>query len=102
MRDRLYSNFEGSIYSYKELVKYLELIRKRQYEYIPGIMKEWDNTARKGNRAHIFTEYSEELYNKWLLRNRVYADMYSDEKFVFINAWNEWAEGTYLDPEGEL
>lgn len=102
MRDRLYSNFEGSIYSYKELVEHLELIKKRQYEYIPGIMKEWDNTARKGNRAHIFTEYSEELYNKWLLRNRVYADMYSDEKFVFINAWNEWAEGTYLEPEGEL
>lgn len=100
IKDRIYSGFEGSIYSYRDLVTHMELIKKREYNYIPGIMREWDNTARKGNKAHIFTEYSEELFIKWLTKDCVYADMYSDEKMIFINAWNEWAEGTYLEPEG--
>ena len=99
IKDRIYSGFEGSIYSYRDLVTHMELIKKREYNYIPGIMREWDNTARKGNKAHIFTEYSEELFIKWLTKDCVYADMYSDEKMIFINAWNEWAEGTYLEPE---
>ena len=60
----------------------------------------WDNTARRGEQATIYHGATPERYERWL------ADMLRDardhggsDEVVFINAWNEWAEGTYLEPD---
>lgn len=61
----------------------------------------WDNSARRKENYRIYYRYSLKAFYKWLriiikqtrLRNP------SDRRFVFINAWNEWAEGTYLEPD---
>lgn len=61
----------------------------------------WDNSARRKENYRIYYRYSLTAFYKWLriiikqtrLRNP------SDRRFVFINAWNEWAEGTYLEPD---
>ena len=62
----------------------------------------WDNTARKGNRAHIFHGCTPESYETWLRNAVAYAadnPAVGAESMVFINAWNEWAEGVYLEPD---
>ena len=66
-----------------------------------GSMLEWDNTARRGNRSTVFREYSPE---KFYLVNKIIIDYtrshYNESnRFIFINAWNEWAEGSYLEPD---
>ena len=61
----------------------------------------WDNSARRKQDYRVFYSYSLKAFYKWLrviikqtrLRNN------ENERFVLINAWNEWAEGTYLEPD---
>lgn len=68
-------------------------------EVYPGITPMWDNAARKKDYPFILHESSPKKYKNWLLHIR---DNYPWEKvpepFLFINAWNEWAEGNHLEP----
>lgn len=62
----------------------------------------WDNTARKGTRANIFHGCTPALYERWLREVAQYAQAHpvlGKQSMVFINAWNEWAEGVYLEPD---
>ncbi|MFA0057787.1 glycoside hydrolase family 99-like domain-containing protein [Vibrio echinoideorum] len=96
-------NFTGNIYDYKEVVDNACKVDEPEYKKFRTAMLSWDNTARKQNNGHIFDNFSIAQYQKWLshlsnsvMDNSKYSD---DEKFVFINAWNEWAEGTHLEPD---
>jgi len=98
------------IIKYKNTLLYTALIYKNIYlnnnidtKKIPiyrGSMLEWDNCPRTTNCA-IFDYYSPEQFyilNKiiieWTKRN------YNKEnRIIFINAWNEWGEGSYLEPD---
>ena len=61
----------------------------------------WDNTARRQNHGHIFINASPGNYRNWLSRVVRYTtqNLPEDRRFIFINAWNEWAEGTHLEPD---
>ena len=63
-------------------------------ERIPCIWFEWDNTPRHKQRGYVITPYSEAQFLK-------YMDKIADKDYVFINAWNEWAEGMFLEPSIE-
>lgn len=65
----------------------------------PGLTPMWDNAARRKEGATIIHGSTPEKYGKWLkhiLKN--YPWNKNQEKFLFINAWNEWAEGNHLEP----
>ena len=69
------------------------------YKRYPGITPMWDNTARKKERAFLFQNASPEKYGQWLRHELKKFQPYSaEENFIFINAWNEWAEGNHLEP----
>jgi lipopolysaccharide biosynthesis protein len=99
-------NFNGHIYSYEQVVANAVLSKEPDYKLYRTAMLSWDNTARKQNNSHIFHGFSLLRYKQWLssIINKVYSNQkYSaDEKIVFINAWNEWAEGTHLEPDQKL
>ena len=67
----------------------------------PGVMMEWDNEARKPGRGVVYHGCTPEIYQQWLdaACHYVIENKGENERFVFINAWNEWAEGTYLEPD---
>ena len=66
----------------------------------PGAFVDWDNTARYGRHATLFDGASPEVYERGLARlaERV-AGCPEQERLIFINAWNEWGEGCYLEPD---
>ncbi|MCR4317521.1 MAG: glycoside hydrolase family 99-like domain-containing protein [Planctomycetes bacterium] len=66
-----------------------------------GTMTAWDNTARRQNDSVIYHNCSPGAYQAWLemALNDTLDQNYGDERLVFVNAWNEWAEGTYLEPD---
>lgn len=61
----------------------------------------WDNTARKARQANVFHGCTPPLYERWLRESAEFAQAHPvlDRSMVFINAWNEWAEGVYLEPD---
>lgn len=73
-------------------------IEKGEKKTFLGAFVDWDNTARKRERGTIFVgatpqkfeEYFDKQYKKAIENNIDY---------IFINAWNEWGEGTYLEPD---
>ena len=66
------------------------------------VMLGWDNTARTQTRAHVWHGATPANFRRWL-RGVVLRERDSDgERVVFVNAWNEWAEGTYLEPDRDF
>ena len=61
----------------------------------------WDNSARRERGANIFHGSTPELYERWL--EAMVADTLqrreSEERILFVHAWNEWAEGNHLEPD---
>jgi len=74
--------------------------RKRNYPFHPCIFTAWDNTPRRGKDAIVFVDSTPELFAEGL--NETIESVEGkpfEERLVFVNAWNEWAEGNYLEPD---
>lgn len=71
------------------------------YPLFRTVMPSWDNTPRRRERAHVFLDGSPEVYERWLeaVVRQTRHLRFGDERIVFINAWNEWAEGNTLEPD---
>lgn len=75
--------------------------RGEGFRLFPGVVPAWDNEARRPGRGHMLYGSTPGRYGVWLHRACEQASVAerSDERIVFINAWNEWAEGAYLEPD---
>lgn len=95
--------FKGAVFDYNDVAKKEMLKPGPGYALYRGIIPCWDNTARRGAAGHIFHNASPESYEIWLRRLIDYTEdnLPSGQRFVFINAWNEWAEGAHLEPDRE-
>ena len=90
---------KNSVYSYSDMVD-MHSLRKFKRKTYPSLFPSWDNSPRKKNgNAYIFKNSTPNLYGKWLtsIINR-FEPFGKEENFIFINAWNEWAEGNHLEP----
>lgn len=97
-------SFQGTIFSYsKNVAKEISKPFPDGACY-PTVMLNWDNTARKKGRAIAFHGFSLFLFFHWLRFAMKRAEMTLPEgnALVFINAWNEWAEGSYLEPDSHF
>jgi hypothetical protein len=96
-------DYKGYLYDFREVVENalkVKIPSNQEKEFL-GVITSWDNTARKGKAGNAFLYASPEMYEMWLSgaiekTKQAYS---GDEKLVFINAWNEWAEGTCLEPD---
>jgi hypothetical protein len=71
------------------------------YKLFRTVMPSWDNTARRQDVSHVFVDATPERYEFWLRKmvEQTRRFHFGDERIVFINAWNEWAEGNHLEPD---
>ena len=97
----LVKDFGGNIYDYRDVVSRYVNKRPNYYKSFRGTMLSWDNTARRGANSNEFAYATPEEYRKWLTGIVDYTTNYNDDEYqyIFINAWNEWAEGTHLEPD---
>jgi hypothetical protein len=78
----------------------LKVEREAGIPCFPGAFVDWDNTSRYVKRARIFRNASPERFEHWLRKLvEVTARRPAPENLIFLNAWNEWAESTYLEPD---
>lgn len=67
---------------------------------MPGIMPGWDNSARRPFAGYVFHGSTPALFERWLDASVKRSKQNpSGQRMVIINAWNEWAEGAYLEPD---
>ena len=94
-------NFYGKVYDYKEFVENKKYFNINNFKRYRAITPMWDNTARKINKGVILDGATPELYKKWLkdIIEETQNNESLDDNIIFINAWNEWAEGAYLEPD---
>lgn len=71
------------------------------YKLYPCVTPMWDNSSRRvGGPFYALKNSTPQKYGRWLKGVLEGFAPYSDsENFVFINAWNEWAEGNHLEPD---
>lgn len=93
-------DFTGKVYDYNDMATRSMSRPKPDYRLFRGIMTAWDNTARNKNGSIYFTKTTRD-YEIWLKQVIEYTRQEPDPDYrlIFINAWNEWAEGTYLEPD---
>jgi hypothetical protein len=103
-RDRLnlYQPIRGAILQYGEVAE--DFLRRdyRDRVVYRGVCPSWDNTARTGGGAGLVTlDASPDNYERWLKRatQKTLVERRPPQQLLFINAWNEWAEGCHLEPD---
>jgi hypothetical protein len=64
-----------------------------------GAYINWDNTARYGKKATIYSHVSPEQFKQYLTQLFRQLEQKKPSNIIFMNAWNEWAEGAYLEPD---
>lgn len=83
-----------NIHNYADVVR--RALEKPRPDYLryPGVAPSWDNSARRTWDGLILEDCQPKIYEDWLraVLSREQPEM------VFINAWNEWAEGCHLEP----
>lgn len=98
----LNDNFGSTVYDWNVFIERSKNYQKPTYQLFRSVCPAWDNTARRKNKGTVFINSSPEGYQEWLA-NAVTETCTRinnpDERLVFVNAWNEWAEGAHLEPD---
>jgi lipopolysaccharide biosynthesis protein len=94
------AGYSGRILSYEAMAHAAVELDPREYNLFPGICPSWDNEARS-RKGVCFSGSTPLIYARWLaeVSRKALRQVRADERLVFVNAWNEWAEGAHLEPD---
>lgn len=96
--------FNGDVRDWRELAAEIAARPLPDYPLYPGVNPGWDNEARRSGRGRVYLHASPRGYRDWL-RTTIHERLAlapARQRMVFINAWNEWAEGAVLEPDARL
>lgn len=93
---------EHNFAEYDNLVRGMRSKSEVGYRRYRCVTPGFDNSARRKKDATIILNSTPQAYGRWLQDTLIaerLATRPDDEKLVFVNAWNEWAEGNHLEPD---
>lgn len=94
--------FIGKIYNLPDSINFYKKKDEPSDLTYRTVFPMWDNTSRKAEcGAIIFKNTSPDIYLDWLIYciRKTMTSPLNEQNLVFINAWNEWAEAAYLEPD---
>jgi len=94
--------FRGVIHDWRDLLGKSDKFSPPSYQYFRGVTPSWDNTARRKNKGFILINSCPRLFFTALMNafsETIRRIQDPQQRFVFINAWNEWGEGAHLEPD---
>jgi GT2 family glycosyltransferase len=94
-------DWAGYRYDYAETAQAFINRPRAGYARYPAVFPSWDNTPRQPLKGTSFEGVSPALFQAYLEAklDEVQTTQVGDERLLFINAWNEWAEGAHLEPD---
>lgn len=102
LRTVINPNYKGNIVDIHNCFKSKEFLADKDYPIVRTVFPSWDNEARKPGRGTSFINLTPNDFSSWLKEasNKTLQLGYKNRtRLVFINAWNEWAEGAHLEPD---
>lgn len=87
------------VYNYDDIWQRIIRRTPEKSNVMPGAFPAWDNTPRKGSNSDVFFEATPEKFEKYMTEQLKHAKEVYNADYIFINAWNEWAEGAHLEPD---
>lgn len=66
---------------------------------LPGAFVDWDNTPRRNKTGSLYKGVSPEKFEKYMTKQIYNARHNYKKDYIFLFAWNEWAEGGYMEPD---
>lgn len=96
-----YPGYQGRVWDYAEAVSEAKTSQRTPYPLYRAIFPSWDNEARRPGAGYTFANANPLDFSEWLSTSASYLrqTLPVDERLLFINAWNEWAEGAHLEPD---
>jgi len=93
--------FAGNVTDFVENARYFLGADRAGATHFRTVFPSWDNTARRATRANVIVNATPANYEFWLAESirLASAELPYSKRLVFINAWNEWAEGCHLEPD---
>jgi len=78
----------------------LSKIENRDYKEneFPGLFASWDNTPRRNYKGLVYLGTSPKRFEHALCHLKEKKEGHKTD-FIYINAWNEWGEGAYIEPD---
>ena len=97
-------DYEGEVVDWREIARIFQEADSGGYPRYPGVNCGWDNEARRPGRGRTYLHAAPRSYGDWLRHviDTIPVDRPTSERLIFINAWNEWAEGAVLEPDQRL
>jgi lipopolysaccharide biosynthesis protein len=96
---RLNNRYADEVFDYSNVVNILLHQPSPPYVRFPCVTPSWDNSPRRKTGAFILHNSTPEFFEKWLRGTIEKSNLLSQQhRYIFINAWNEWAEGNHLEP----
>jgi len=95
-------SFTGTVDDYETVgTRYATELPLRPHTHFPGVLPGWDNTPRRQDAPYILDNPSPGAFRAWLEHALEFSRDFNvpERRMVFINAWNEWGEGAYLEPD---
>ncbi len=87
-------------YPYGDIARHFYTPADRRLDVYPQLLAGWDRSPRAGRRAIVYANRNPEDFERLarLCLNCV-ADKPPEKRIVFLNSWNEWGEGAYMEPD---
>jgi lipopolysaccharide biosynthesis protein len=93
-------HFTGQVFDWRHLVKASLAATEPSYRLYPCVNPGWDNEARRAGSGRSFVHVTPRALTAWTREAISIARRRAPEApLVFVNAWNEWAEGAVLEPD---
>lgn len=87
-------------YDMNQINKFMFVNEDRQENVIPTILPNWDRTPRAGKASTIYYNDTPEVFGKQIRKALdIIKDKRPEHKILFLQAWNEWAEGNHVEPD---
>ena len=97
----LNANYVGTLLDYRAAAIALATAPEPAHTHFKTVLPGWDNSARRQLDGTTFLGSTPARYEAWLRDSLARAQriLPPGRRLVFVNAWNEWAEGAYLEPD---
>lgn len=88
-----------SIVDYDEVWRKTLELHPDNDKMVPSAFIDWDNTPRRGEKGRVFIGASPEKFKTYFKQMVLNTRNIYKKDMLFVFAWNEWAEGGYLEPD---